>query len=138
MEDIDLKGIKKPNITDHLANERTFLAWIRTSLGIMAFGFVIEKFALFIKQITYFLSKDPLQHSIHVASTSWQGYSAMLGIFLVSVGTLMCILSFIKYKNIERQIDEDNYRPSIILDALLTGIVIFVGFFIALYLIQSF
>jgi uncharacterized membrane protein YidH (DUF202 family) len=28
----------------HMANERTFLAWIRTSIGIMAFGFVIEKF----------------------------------------------------------------------------------------------
>lgn len=35
----------------HMANERTFLAWIRTSIGIMAFGFVMEKFALFVKQI---------------------------------------------------------------------------------------
>ena len=30
----------------HMANERTFLAWIRTSIGIMAFGFVIEKFVV--------------------------------------------------------------------------------------------
>jgi uncharacterized membrane protein YidH (DUF202 family) len=30
----------------HMANERTFLAWIRTSIGMMAFGFVVEKFAL--------------------------------------------------------------------------------------------
>ena len=29
------------NVSDHLANERTFLAWIRTSIGIMAFGFVV-------------------------------------------------------------------------------------------------
>ena len=33
---------------DHLANERTFLAWIRTSIGIMAFGFVVVKFSLFL------------------------------------------------------------------------------------------
>ena len=41
----------------HMANERTFLAWIRTSIGIMAFGFVVEKFALFIKQMSIVLEK---------------------------------------------------------------------------------
>ena len=40
-----------------MANERTFLAWIRTSIGIMAFGFVVEKFALFHKKISIFLRK---------------------------------------------------------------------------------
>ena len=41
----------------HLANERTFLAWIRTSIAMMAFGFVVEKFALFVKEAEYFLMK---------------------------------------------------------------------------------
>ncbi|MBB5439184.1 uncharacterized membrane protein YidH (DUF202 family) [Pedobacter sp. AK017] len=39
------------NAGDHLANERTFLAWIRTSIGIMGFGFVVVKFSLFVRQI---------------------------------------------------------------------------------------
>jgi uncharacterized membrane protein YidH (DUF202 family) len=34
---------KQENANDHLANEPTFLAWIRTSIGIMAFGFVVVK-----------------------------------------------------------------------------------------------
>ena len=34
--------------TDHAANERTFLAWVRTGIAIIAFGFVIEKFNLFL------------------------------------------------------------------------------------------
>jgi putative membrane protein len=34
-----------------MANERTFLAWIRTSIAIMAFGFVVEKFGLFLRQV---------------------------------------------------------------------------------------
>lgn len=42
----------------HMANERTFLAWIRTSIGIMAFGFVVEKFAIFLKQISYSLGNE--------------------------------------------------------------------------------
>jgi len=35
------------HIREHLANERTFLSWIRTSVGILALGFVMEKFSLF-------------------------------------------------------------------------------------------
>lgn len=34
--------------TDHAANERTFLAWVRTGIAVIAFGFVIEKFNLFV------------------------------------------------------------------------------------------
>ncbi|MFZ6006727.1 MAG: YidH family protein, partial [Nitrospirota bacterium] len=49
----DKKSSKVRNRRVHMANERTFLAWIRTSIGIMAFGFVVEKFALFVKQISY-------------------------------------------------------------------------------------
>ena len=41
---------KDQNTANHLANERTFLAWIRTSVGLMAFGFVVVKFSLFVKQ----------------------------------------------------------------------------------------
>jgi putative membrane protein len=34
---------------DHAANERTFLAWVRTAIAIMAFGFLVEKFDLFLE-----------------------------------------------------------------------------------------
>jgi len=43
---IEIKQVRVQNRRVHLANERTFLAWIRTSIGIMAFGFVVEKFGL--------------------------------------------------------------------------------------------
>ena len=33
--------------SDHAANERTFLAWLRTSIAVIAFGFVVEKLNLF-------------------------------------------------------------------------------------------
>lgn len=36
----------------HLANERTILTWIRTSIALMGFGFVVVKFSLFIRQLT--------------------------------------------------------------------------------------
>ena len=117
----------------HMANERTFLAWIRTSIGIMAFGFVVEKFALFMKQMSYVLGKSTLGETLPPS----HGYSAILGIFLVGMGALMGLLAFIRYKKVEKQIDEDTWQPSSILDALLTISVLVVGIFLVVYLIYS-
>jgi putative membrane protein len=36
------------NFGDHSANERTFLAWVRTSMAVIAFGFLVERFDLFL------------------------------------------------------------------------------------------
>ncbi len=113
----------------HMANERTFLAWIRTSIGIMAFGFVVEKFAIFVRQVAYFLGKE--------VSVPSRGYSSIFGIFLVALGALMGVLSFIRYKKVEKQIDEDTYQPSLILDILLTISILAIGVFLVIYLIHS-
>lgn len=119
----------------HMANERTFLAWIRTSIGIMAFGFVVEKFALFLKQVSYFIGKSDLSGNTVPAPS--QGYSSIFGIFLVGLGALMGVLSFVRYKKVERQIDEDTYRPSLILDILLAISVLAIGIFLVIYLLHS-
>ncbi|MCI0750472.1 MAG: DUF202 domain-containing protein [Flammeovirgaceae bacterium] len=82
---------KPPSATDHLANERTFLAWIRTSNAIMAFGFVVVKFALFVKQIGLVIAEN-------TNTLPNRGYSAILGIVLVGIGILMALLSYYRYK----------------------------------------
>jgi putative membrane protein len=132
-EIIDDKSARVLNRRVHMANERTFLAWIRTCIGIMAFGFVVEKFALFIKQMSLILGKADIEN----ASTPSHGYSAIVGIFLVGLGTLMVLLAFVRYKKVERQIDEDTYQPSSILYILLTVSVLAVGIFLVMYLIHS-
>ena len=130
----DKKSVRVRNRRVHMANERTFLAWIRTSIGIMVFGFVVEKFALFIKQLSYFLGKSNIEKALPPS----HGYSAIFGIFLVGLGALMAVLAFIRYKKIERQIDEDTYQPSSIIDILLTISLLAVGIFLVMYLIHSF
>jgi uncharacterized membrane protein YidH (DUF202 family) len=117
----------------HMANERTFLAWIRTSIGIMAFGFVVEKFALFIKKLSYFLGKADIQG----AAPSSIGYSSIFGIVLVAMGALMGVLAFIRYKKVEREINEDTYQPSLILDILVTMAILVIGIFLVIYMIHS-
>jgi putative membrane protein len=125
----DKQSPKVRNRRVHMANERTFLAWIRTSIGIMAFGFVVERFSIFVKQVSYFLGKE--------VSLPSRGYSAALGISLVALGALMGVLSFIRYKKVERQIDEDTYQPSMILDIMLAISVLAIGIFLVTYLIYS-
>jgi uncharacterized membrane protein YidH (DUF202 family) len=135
MEEIteERKSAKVRNRRVHMANERTFLAWIRTSIGIMAFGFVVEKFALFIKKIDYFLGKT----TIHEAAPASLGYSSILGIVLVAMGALMGVLAFVRFRKVEREIDDDTYKPSLILDILITMGILAIGIFFVIYMIHS-
>jgi putative membrane protein len=130
------KLAKVRNRRVHMANERTFLSWIRTSIGIMAFGFVVEKFGLFIKQFSYFLSQTP-GHKVTFGNAPSPGYSSILGVVLIGLGALMGILAFIRYKKVECQIDQDSYQPSLILDILLTLSIFAIGIFLIIYLIHS-
>jgi putative membrane protein len=125
----DKQSPKVRNRRVHMANERTFLAWIRTSIGIMAFGFVVERFSIFVKQVSYFLGKE--------VSLPSRGYSAALGISLVAIGALIGVLSFIRYTKVERQINEDTYQSSVILDIMLALAVLVIGIFLVIYLIHS-
>lgn len=134
----DKKSAKVRNRRVHMANERTFLSWIRTSIAIMAFGFVVEKFAIFVKQVAYFLGKTSSAGvSVEPAPQRELGYSSIFGICLVGLGALMGVLAFIRYKKVEKQIDEDTYRSSLILDILLTLSILAIGIFLVVYLIHS-
>ncbi len=120
---------KRNNASDHLANERTFLAWIRTSIGIMAFGFVVVKFSLFVKQISMILGKENIIHL--------KGYSGILGIVLVAVGTLTAVLSYMRYINSEIQINEGYYKHSSLLITVLTTFIFLVSVLLIVYLVNS-
>ena len=121
--------IKKQNAREHLANERTLLAWIRTSIGIMAFGFVVEKFSLFIKQISLLLGKD--------ATIPQHGYSSVIGILLVVVGAIVLVLSYVKYNRTEKQLTDKSFQPSSRLILWLTAIIFIISILLILYLVES-
>lgn len=125
MSEVNRRG----NPSDHLANERTLLAWTRTSIGIMAFGFVVVKFSLFVKQISLVLGKEYAVHS--------RGISALVGILLVAVGAATTILSYIRYKRTEKQLTKGTYSHSSLLITLLTAFIFLVSVLLIIYLIES-
>jgi putative membrane protein len=119
----------KGNASDLLANERTFLAWVRTGIGIMAFGFVVVKFSLFIKQLAVILgNKVEIQP---------KGYSSITGIVLVAFGILLILFSFLSYKRTEKQLNAGDYRQSGFLTGLVALFIFAVGMFLLIYLIES-
>jgi putative membrane protein len=115
--------------SDHLANERTFLAWIRTGIGIMAFGFVVVKFSLFIKQLAVILGDK--------TAVQPKGYSSITGIILVAFGMLTILFAYLRYRSTEKQLDMGNYKQSGFLISAVTLFIFGVGLFLLLYLIKS-
>lgn len=130
MEVNEEKKVPTTRARDHMANERTFLAWIRTSIGIMAFGFVLERFALFIKEVTAVFGEAKV--SPH--STS---YSSIFGVILVALGALIGLLAFIKFKSVEKAIDDESYHTPHLLPFILTAAVVLTGIFLVIYLLST-
>ena len=130
---------------EHLANERTFLAWIRTSIGIMAFGFVLERFSFFIKRLVL-LEKIGLRFegqpagaeaSKALSSLHTSGFSSILGMVFVVFGILLAVFAFMRYREVRREIDQQRYYPKETLNAALTAFVLITGIFLLAYLIKS-
>ncbi len=115
--------------SDHLANERTFLAWIRNSIALIGFGFVIVKFALFIKQIS--IAHDEK----HIMPT--KGYSALIGVTMVALGASMAALAYMRYVNVEKQLNTGYYFPSRWLTTLVTVSIIVACILLIAYLLPN-
>jgi putative membrane protein len=116
---------------EHQANERTFLAWVRTAIALTALGFVVVKFSLFLKELPF----------LHTSSVSGvQELSAFrltdaIGIALVAIGGVMCILAYIRYRKVHRQLLTGQYEPQTILPLLLLFSVLLVVVSLTVYLL---
>ncbi len=72
-----------------LAAERTFLAWIRTGLALMGFGFVVARFGLFLREFAAVQKiPQPLSH----------GTSLWLGLGLIVLGVVLNVAALIRYR----------------------------------------
>ena len=130
MQPPDTSENKKASAADHLANERTFLAWTRTGIALMGLGFVIVKFALFIRQMAYVLGdKNPVPPG--------KGYSQVIGVCLVAFGAIISFLAFLRYRHIEKQLNANEFYPSQWLMVLLTFAIVAGSILLVLYLLPG-
>jgi putative membrane protein len=90
--------------SDHAANERTFLAWVRTGIAIIAFGFVVEKFNLFVRTIAEANASDSAGRlRLERFSGSFSHYD---GFALILIGMAIIVLSLVRFVRTSRMIDD--------------------------------
>lgn len=110
---------------DHLANERTFLAWLRTGLATTTFGFVVAKFGLFLRELS----------GMHPGTSNRSGYfSAWVGILMTLLGATTIVVSVINFLRMRFAIDRDQFRPQIGLALVVAVLAGSIGFILAIYL----
>jgi putative membrane protein len=85
------------------AAERTLLAWQRTAIALMGFGFVVERFGLFLRMV----NNQPL-------SPSQRGFSLWLGVGLLLIGAGVSVISAMQFRTVLRGLREGN--PARLLD----------------------
>jgi putative membrane protein len=83
---------------DHAANERTLLAWIRTGIALMAFGFAIARFGLFLREVAQ-------AGALHISVVRGLG-SAWFGVAMVVLGLVTNAAAVVRYTNVRRAIEE--------------------------------
>jgi putative membrane protein len=120
-------GITK-KVTDHLANERTFLAWVRTGLATIAFGFVVERFGLLVRELGL---KTGITNILPVH------YSSFFGVSLTILGVAIMIVALLEFLHIRRSIDLERFHPPAGFAIVLTVLVSLIGTLLAIYLILT-
>jgi putative membrane protein len=116
----NMKNSKIDRQREHQANERTFLAWLRTSIALIGFGFAIARFGLFLHQLQLDLIQQPSQNHSLLNSES-------LGVTLVVFGIVIIALAAWQYNRVYRQIERGDYRPNRWLVGMVTVVVIVIG-----------
>jgi putative membrane protein len=123
------EAVPKAELRDYLAAERTLLAWLRTGLAPMGFGFVVARFGIFLRQFQL------IQHG--PVETPY-GLSLWFGTTLIAAGILVNLFSGWQYARLVRELNRgEAIRPRSF--AVAVGVALFlalVGLAMAIYLVS--
>jgi putative membrane protein len=115
--------------SDHAANERTFLAWVRTAIALMAFGFLIERFDIFLAAMNAGLHAHPISLKEH-------RFADDAGLAFILIGVAMIVVAAVRFFRIGKQIDDSKSFPGsdTLYDFVLAALLVLLGLSLFLYL----
>ena len=118
--------------TDHAANERTYLAWVRTALAFMAFGLLVERFDLFVRSLPSLAV--PVQQKLAASGTS-----RVAGLAMIALGVVVLVTSTYRYLRFKRLIGARETREfgESRTDLVLIAVVGLLGLCMAVYVVAQ-
>ncbi len=121
----NVRGANSDRASDHLANERTFLAWVRTGVSIVVFGFAIGRFAIAIRQLMQIQGRTSTTGGISV----WFGTAAIIG------GVVLTLAGLVRYRRTRAQLESGNFKPAGFVVDLVGIVTALFGLALAAYLV---
>jgi inner membrane protein YidH len=111
----------------YLAAERTFLAWLRTGLGLIGVGFAVSRFGLFLRQFS--------GAAAHLSAPA-TGLSVWSGVALVCLGVVVNVGAVARHFRLVRELTTGTWKPGVSREAVALGLILAtVGLSMAIYLI---
>jgi len=121
------------NFSDHAANERTFLAWVRTAIAVTAFGFLVERFDLFLAVMAPASAAGKL--AIHRSE-----FGRVAGLILIAAGVAITVLAAFRFMRTAKEIDDSTVVPGTgsRIDIALASLLALLGVALFFYLSHAF
>jgi putative membrane protein len=110
---------------DHLANERTFLAWLRTGLAVVVFGFAIGRFAIAIQEF--------MKAEGHPQSAA--RLSVWFGLLAIVTGIVLVFAGLKRYRRTREQLEIGKFEPAGLLIDIMAILTVVFGLALAAYLV---
>jgi len=127
-EPVEQAAASKIAVTEHLSNERTHLAFLRTAVALITFGITINRFSLFlIMNEKLAPGSGPFVPLFGVEQ---------VGLSVVIVGAVFIVWAAVRYTQVSDQIDRGDYRPNKTMVWILTAAVLVFGVASILWLFQ--
>ena len=115
--------------TEHLAVERTFLAWVRTSIAIISLGFVVAKFSVWLRELAVRLDPQLQMHGM--------GMSLPIGVGMMAFGGILTVLAAWHCQVVHRAIERGEVRANRSLVVTVTAVVALLAVLMIVYMLLT-